>query len=111
MITARLRNSVKRSRLHTTLFVIPLLLGSFCLASAATTTVTNNNDSGAGSLRQAISDSSPGDTIDFDSSLNGQIIALTSGELLIDNNLTIIGPSANLLAIDGNNASRVFNIS
>lgn len=33
--------------------------------SANTFTVTNTNDSGAGSLRQAIADAMPGDTIDF----------------------------------------------
>jgi len=108
--TSWLTNSINRSPLPRTFFLISVLLGC-CFASAAAITVTNNNDNGPGSLRQAISDSLPGDTIDFDSSLNGQIIALTSGELLIDNNLTIIGPSANLLAIDGNNTSRVFNIS
>ncbi len=89
-----------------------LVSASFCLqASAATITVINTSDSGAGSLRQAISDSSSGDTIDFDSSLNGQTITLTSGELLIDKNLTITGPGANQLAINGNAAGRVFEIT
>src|SRR2546426_10601307 len=38
-------------------------------------------------------------------------ITLTSGELAIGKNLTIQGPSANLLTISGNNASRVFDIN
>src|SRR5436853_2751147 len=89
-----------------------LVSASFCLqASAATITVINASDSGAGSLRQAISDSSSGDTINFDSSLNGQTITLTTGELLINKNLTITGPGANLLAINGNAAGRVFDIT
>jgi hypothetical protein len=93
-----------------------LVSASFCLqASAATITVMNTSDSGAGSLRQAISDSSSGDTINFDSSLNGQTITLTSGELLIfgfpiAKNLTITGPGADQLAVNGNAASRVFHI-
>src|SRR5437773_7884855 len=88
-----------------------LVSASFCLqASAATITVINTSDSGAGSLRQAISDSSSGDTINFDSSLNGQTITLTSGELLINKNLTITGPGADQLAINGNAASSVFHI-
>jgi hypothetical protein len=105
------RNSVNRSPLrHAAFFLVPLLVSSFGLASAATITVTNNNDNGAGSLRQAIAISSPGDTIDFDPSLNGQTITLTSGELLINKYLTITGPGANLLVVNGSLASRVFNI-
>lgn len=42
-------------------------------AGAATHTVTNLNDSGAGSLRQAIIDSANGDTIAFASDLSGTI--------------------------------------
>lgn len=63
-----------------------------CLASqvlAATITVTNTADSGAGSLRNAISNASPSDTIIFTNTLAGQTIYLTSGELLISVDLTI----------------------
>ena len=73
-------------------------------------TVANANDSGPGSLRQAIADVCAGGTISFDPSLNGQTIVLTSGELAIDNDLTIVGPAANLLAVSGNNQSRIFNV-
>jgi hypothetical protein len=72
----------------------------------ATITVTNTNDAGAGSLRQAIIDAMSGDTIDF--SVTGTI-TLTTGELLIDKDLTITGPGAMSLTVSGNNASRVFN--
>src|SRR5205823_11156989 len=92
------------------LFLITLLFAAMASVQnlhAASLTVINTNDSGAGSLRQAISDSSSGDTIDFDSSVNGQTI---SGGLGIYKNLTITGPGANLLAINGNAASGVFNI-
>jgi parallel beta-helix repeat protein len=79
-------------------------------------TVTNNNDSGPGSLRAAIASAHNGDTINFDPSLNGQTITLTTGELLIKKSLTISGPGASLLAISGNaisgnNGSRVFDVS
>lgn len=59
--------------------------------------VTNGNDSGAGSLRQAIADACPGSTITFASGLNQ--IALTTGQLVIDKNLTLSGPGANLLTV------------
>src|SRR5438309_4665895 len=58
--------------------------------------VTNTNDSGPGSLRQALADANDGDTITF--AVTG-IIGLTSGELVINRNITISGPGANLLAV------------
>lgn len=66
---------------------------------AATITVTSPADSGAGSLRAAIAAASNGDTIQFDASLNGQSITLTSGELAIDKNITIDGPGADQLSV------------
>jgi|GEM_PF-717161 len=80
-----------------------------------TITVTNLNDSGTGSLRQAMLDANSGDTITFDPSLAGGTLTLTSGELDITKNLTIDGfTNANGtpdLTISGNNASRVFEES
>ncbi len=76
-------------------------------------TVTNSDDSGSGSLRQAILEANAtpsADTIDFDAGLNGQTITLTSGELQITDDLTINGLGADELTVSGNNASRVFNV-
>ena len=73
--------------------------------------MTNALDSGAGSLRAAIKAASSGDTIVFAPSLNGQTITLTSGELAISKSLDIEGPGPDKLAISGNHASRVFNVS
>src|SRR4028119_350328 len=70
-------------------------------------TVTNNNDSGAGSLRDAIASAAAGDTIQFASSLANQTIALTSGQLVINTNLTIDAGNTTQLTISGNNTSRV----
>src|SRR6476659_77615 len=92
------------------LFVGATLLGTTA-ASAATITVININDSGPGSLRQALGDANNGDTINFASSLNGQRITLTSGELNVDKHITISGPGAKDLAVDGNSQSRVFNVN
>ena len=77
----------------------------------ATLTVTNTNDSGAGSLRRAIADASSGATINFMIPGSFNTITLSSGEILIDKNLTIDGPGAEKLSISGNSASRVFEIS
>lgn len=77
-------------------------------AHAATITVTNTNDSGPGSLRQALATANDGDTITF--TVTGSI-ALTTGELLVDKSITISGPGADNLAVDGNASSRVFHIA
>jgi len=77
----------------------------------STLTVLNTNDSGAGSLRADIAAAQKNDTIVFAPNLDGQTITLTSGELLINKNLTITGPGAGELTISGNKASRVFEVA
>ncbi len=68
-----------------------------------TYTVTNTNDSGSGSLRQALlaADGNSGaDTIVFSPLFNTpQTIALTGGEILINDSVTIQGPGAGLLTV------------
>ncbi len=76
----------------------------------STLTVLNNLDSGPGSFRAEIAAANKGDTIVFDSSLNGQTITLTSGELAITKSLTIQGPGAGQLTISGGGAWRVFEV-
>lgn len=68
--------------------------------------VTNTNDTGPGSLRDALATADDGDTIDA-TGVSGSIL-LTSGELQINHNVTINGPGAQNLAVNGNAASRVF---
>ena len=77
----------------------------------STLTVTTTADSGPGSLRAEIAAAASGDTIVFAPSLDGQTITLTSGELLLNQNLTIQGPGAAQLAISGNQLSRVFEVA
>lgn len=91
-----------------TTFAIGLLLYALAiLADATTITVTSTNDGGAGSLRQALVNANDGDTISF--AVTGTI-TLTSGELLVAKSVTIFGPGAATLAVDGNATSRVFHI-
>lgn len=73
---------------------------------AATIIVTNTNDSGPGSLRQALAAANYGDTIDA-TGVSGTIL-LTSGELGIGHNVTIDGPGAGTLVVNGNGGSSVF---
>jgi len=92
-----------------------LLLAVCCpllQAESVTLTVISTADSGAGSLRDAISAAANGDVITFDASLAGQTITLTSGPLVVDNlETTIEAPSlAAGPRLDGNQASRVFSV-
>ena len=83
-------------------------IGDAC--ESATSTVTNTNDSGAGSLRQAVADANDGDTIDFNLTYPATITLIT-GQLVVGNSVTISGPGANNLTVDGNANDRVFYIS
>src|ERR1700751_6132488 len=100
----RERNNAGR---RTTIFSVAVLLfwALVMSARASTITVTTTNDSGSGSLRQALVDANDGDTIAF--AVTGTI-GLTSGGLLIVKNITISGPGSNQLSIDGNQATLVF---
>ena len=74
---------------------------------AATFTVTNTNDTGAGSLREALAITQAGDTIDF--AVTGTITL--SSTLPVTKSLTIQGPAAPGIIVSGNNAVRVFRMS
>jgi hypothetical protein len=80
--------------------------------------VTNNADSGAGSLRQTIADAiaAPGaNTVFFGPNLSGQTITLgASSEIVFTGTdaITVDGSAlAQPVTIDGNDASRLFHVS
>lgn len=79
--------------------------------------VTNLNDNGIGSLREAIALAQSGDIIQFDSSLANQpnpTILLTSGQLNINQSITvdglISGVTPSKITISGDNQFRVFEL-
>lgn len=100
-----------------------IVLQLFCLivvpfsAVGATFTVTNTNDSGAGSLRQAIIDANnllENNVINFQDNLTGTI-TLTSGELVITGDLTINGTGTRNLIVQRSTLSgtpnfRIFRV-
>jgi len=88
---------------------LSLLIGTNGIAQAAPTeTVTNLNDSGAGSLRQALADVDAGGTVTFDSSLSGTIDLQTALEA--DKSFTLTGPGARQVTIDANNRDNILVI-
>lgn len=105
----------KKARQRTSLASSAVGLGVAALAvapsaDAATFTVTNLSDSGAGSLRQAIIDANTtggADVVAFQAALSGTI-TLTTGQLYISDSVDIQGPGASVMTVSGNNSSRVF---
>jgi hypothetical protein len=83
-----------------------LLLVPAATAQAAIT-VSNSNDSGSGSLRQAISDAAPGETI----LVPAGTYTLSSDELTIEKSLTIAGHGAADTTVSSGGPFRVFDVS
>jgi hypothetical protein len=104
------RRSVRENRIQRLRFR-PRLEELECRNLPSTLTVLNNADNGTGSLRNTIAAAQNGDAIVFDSSLAGQTITLTSGELAFNQSLRITGLGADQLTISGNGASRVFDLT
>jgi hypothetical protein len=92
-----------------------LLIASAFLSGAGTVDastpapllVTNGNDDGAGSLRSAIRDAAPNSIVEI--TFTG-VILLTSGELLLDKNLTVAGPGPASLTITCSSQAGGFRI-
>jgi len=76
---------------------------------ATTITVTNGNDSGPGSLRQALADANDGDTINFDPSVG--TVTLTTAELAISKSITV-SASPNMVAVQRSSQTefRIFHV-
>lgn len=82
-------------------------LGAAAPAHPAVHRVTSLADSRPESLRQAMAQAASGDSIQLDVS---GTIRLTSGELAVTKDLTLIGPGRLALAIDDTQSGRILNI-
>ena len=78
---------------------------------AATFTVSNNQDSGSGSLRQAIANANAGGGGDITFSNVTGVITLATNLPLITASVNILGPGTNNLTISGNNACGIFQVA
>ncbi|MEP4598813.1 MAG: Ig-like domain-containing protein, partial [Cyclobacteriaceae bacterium] len=101
------------NQLRQTLFVLFTIL-TFGLTAQSTFTVTNTNDDGAGSLRQAITNANANgdglDIINFSEEVAGTIL-LNSQLPVITTALTINGPGEEVLNVSGQNAHRILFIN
>ena len=71
----------------------------------------NTNDGGAGSLRQAVTDLCGGGTITFDIPGGGpHTVKLTSGQLEIDKDVTVTGPTAESVIVSGEDTKGRYEI-
>ena len=73
--------------------------------------VTNTDDAGPGSLRQVLDEAPDGAIVQFDAAIAGKTIVLSTGEIRIDQNVTIEGPIPAGMRISGGLMSRVFTVT
>ena len=107
-------------RLHVLLLSTVIVALTSLSAQSAILFVTSTQDPGDNSFRSAVATATAGDTIKFDIPANDAgydeatgvfTITLTAGEIVIDKDLTITGPSAANVAISSNHVSRLFNVT
>jgi hypothetical protein len=99
---------------------VALILAATSSAVPAAVLIVNNTlDSGSGSLRDTVAGASAGDKIEFnipttdpgyDPGTGVFTITLTTGEILVQSDLTISNTSGRKIALSGNQASRIFEI-
>jgi uncharacterized repeat protein (TIGR01451 family) len=93
------------------LFSYSINFAGTATACVSNPVVANGNDAGAGSLRQAIADACPGDTITFAPGVT--TVTLTSAELAIAKDLTITGANTTITrsAAGGTPLFRLFHVT
>ena len=110
LCVANFRAAPNSSEPQTQPLRIPTLGPAIPPLPATSLTVSNTNDSGSGSLRQAIADAQDGDSILFAQSLNNHTIDLTTAQLLVNKSVTITGPGAAFLSVARNQQAPTFRI-
>jgi hypothetical protein len=98
--------TLTRALIHT-LFLTALTALPFAAWAAE---VTNLGDSGAGSLRQAVIDTTDGGAVTFQTGLTGTI-TLSTGEIALAKSLTIFGPGYGILTVKAASGQRIFNVT
>ena len=109
--TSGKHHSSRRGNLKRRTRFAPVCDGLEVRALLSNIVVTNNGDSGPGSLRQAITSAPSGATILFANSLRGETITLSSGPLVLNQNVNIDGLGASKLSVSGGGSSEVFNVT
>jgi len=94
-------------------FALSLLVvcSVYGISNAATITVTNILDGMPGSLRDAVSMASVGDTIVFLPTTDGLPQVLSAGEIALNFSINIFGNGPGNTIVDGNVSNRIFNIN
>src|ERR1035437_1561878 len=109
---------------RTALAVVCICIGGAYAQAPASSCVqplcVNRSDDDAtapapGMLRYAVRSAAVGAVITFDPALNGRIIELDrrspGNHIKVERNLSVQGPGANLLTIDGGNATRILFVA
>src|SRR6516165_6142918 len=91
------------------LLVVTTVTGSAAIWTVNALTDTGEGSGTSGDLRYCVNNAASGDTIDATGI--SATITLSSGQLSLSQNITINGPGANVLTIDGNQAGRIFQIN
>lgn len=98
MTTVRIRRSVPAAVLAVSLALGAVLLTPGAPAVAAPILVTSDADTGAGTLREAVDNSAPGDEIRFHPDVTSIVL---SSPIHATHTLTITGPGSDVLTITG----------
>jgi hypothetical protein len=96
---------------HLMLPMVVLMLSQVLPVLGAPLVVTSSadNNGNPNTLRSVVKNAADGATIVFSDALNGSTITLLNGEIVVDKNLTIVGPADVSISIVGGNVADPLN--